>query len=175
MKRWLYLVAGMLGCGIASTQQSLDRPHCRGPLFNKMVHQMLSHSVPQLDVDSLEKGISNYLILDARERVEYDISHIQNAKYIGSDDPDWKVLKGIEKDKPIAIYCSIGYRSEKIAEQLIKRGFTNVYNVYGSIFEWVNRGYPVVEQNGKVTKKLHGYSRTWGIWVNNNSIELSYK
>lgn len=174
MKRWLYLVAGMLGCGIASTQQSIDRPHCKGALFDKMVNQMISHSVPQLDVDSLDGGQSNYLILDARERVEYDISHIPNAKYIGSDDPDWQVMHGISKDKPIAVYCSIGYRSEKIAEQLKKKGFTNVSNVYGSIFEWVNRGYPVVEENGEETKKLHGYSRAWGIWVNNKNIELSY-
>jgi rhodanese-related sulfurtransferase len=42
----------------------------------------------------------------------------------------------------------VGYRSEKVTEKLQKAGFTQVSNLYGGIFEWVNQGYPIVNQSG---------------------------
>ena len=69
------------------------------------------------------------------------------------------------KDASIVIYCSVGVRSEKIGEKLIAAGYTNVKNLYGSIFEWVNEGNAVYNMNGKATNRVHAYSKTWGIWL----------
>ncbi len=66
-------------------------------------------------------------------------------------------LKNLDKDKPVVVYCSVGYRSEKIAEKLEKEGFTQVYNLYGGIFEWVNQDNPVYNEKGK-TNNIHPYS-----------------
>jgi len=33
------------------------------------------------------------------------------------------------------VYCSLGIRSEVIAKKLKKAGYTNVFNLYGGIFE----------------------------------------
>ena len=63
------------------------------------------------------------------------------------------------------LYCSIGYRSEKVGEKLQRLGYTKVYNLYGSIFESVNVGNEVVDQNGKKVKKVHTYNKDWSQWV----------
>ena len=60
----------------------------------------------------------------------------------------------------------MGYRSEKIAEKLTASGFTNVVNLYGGIFEWINQDKPVVDQSGSETELVHAYSKKWGIWLN---------
>ena len=73
--------------------------------------------------------------------------------------------------KPIILYCSIGYRSEKIGEQLKERGFTEVYNLYGSIFEWVNQDKPIVDESGEETKKIYTYSWMWSKWMMNSEYQ----
>jgi hypothetical protein len=40
-----------------------------------------------------------------------------------------------------------------------------VFNLKGSIFEWANRGNPVVNQHG-VTPYVHPYNRRWGQLLN---------
>jgi rhodanese-related sulfurtransferase len=151
-------------------QIASNRAQCNNPEFDKKVASWLSFTVPTISPDSL-KHISDAVILDAREKSEYNVSHIPNAIYIGYNAFEKKTLETIAKDKPIVVYCSIGYRSEKIGEKLQKLGFTKVYNLYGSIFEWVNRGNEVVDNQGKVTKKVHTFNRNWSKWVDNRVIE----
>ncbi len=156
-----------IGCFAQTTP---NRAHCTNPDFDKKVASWLSFSVPTITPDSL-KQIQGATILDAREKQEYDISHIPNAIYIGYNIFEKKTLENMPKDKPIVVYCSIGYRSEKIGEKLRKMGFTKVYNLYGSIFEWVNRGNIVVDNQGKTTTKVHTFNRNWSKWVDNKAIE----
>ncbi|MCU0434034.1 MAG: rhodanese-like domain-containing protein [Bacteroidia bacterium] len=133
--------------------------------YNAMLKTLLKHSVPEITVDSLEKCANNVLLLDAREIAEYNVSHIANARHVGYDKFNIASLTDIPKDKRIVVYCSVGYRSEKITEKLRAAGYTNVSNLYGGIFEWVNQGNKVVDNAGKTTEKVHAYSKSWGVWL----------
>jgi rhodanese-related sulfurtransferase len=84
--------------------------------------------------DSLVHDSSTVLI-DSREKREFEVSHIDNAVWVGYDTFKMKRIKHIPKDQKIVVYCSVGYRSEKIAEKLIKKGYTKVSNLYGGVFE----------------------------------------
>lgn len=132
--------------------------------YNLTLKTLLSHSVPEVSVSQV-KGMKNALLLDAREWNEYLVSHIENAKYVGYDQFQLETLKSIDKKQRIVVYCSVGYRSEKISEKLKQVGFTDVSNLYGGIFEWVNQSNPVVDSKGKVTENIHAYSKTWGVWL----------
>jgi rhodanese-related sulfurtransferase len=151
-------------------QVPASRAHCQNPDFDKKVANMLSFSVKTISPSDLKRQ-SNVLILDARERSEYDVSHLPNAVFIGYNSFEKKTLDSVPKDKPIVVYCSIGYRSEKIGEKLKKMGYTKVYNLYGSIFEWLNQGYPVVDKNGQPTNKVHTYNKAWSRWVEDGKAE----
>ena len=151
-------------------QVPASRAHCQNPDFDKKVAKMLSFSVKTISPSDLNRQ-SNILVLDARERTEYDVSHLPNAVFIGYNSFEKKTLDTVPKDKPIVVYCSIGYRSEKIGEKLKKMGYTKVYNLYGSIFEWLNQGYPVVDKNGQPTNKVHTYNKAWSHWVEDGKAE----
>ncbi len=133
--------------------------------YSAMLKALLSHNVKEMSAKEA-KNDSTAVFLDAREKKEYEVSHLINATWVGYDDFDMNRIKGISKDKKIIVYCSVGYRSEKITEKLTKAGFINVTNVVGGIFEWKNLNYPVVDNTGKETEKVHAYSKTWGIWLN---------
>lgn len=142
------------------------------PEFEKEIDGLLSESVPFVYVAELaKKDASNTILLDAREWKEYTVSHIPKARYIGYDRPSFNVVSDVDKDDEIIVYCSIGYRSEKIAERLKDMGYTKVYNLYGSIFEWVNQGHQIENIDGEQTKKIHTYNKKWSRWMINKSFE----
>ena len=129
-----------------------------------MLKTLLSHSVPEISVDSLALIIADVQLVDTREQDEFDISHLEGAIFSGYDDYDSTIVDRLDTDKPVIVYCSIGYRSEKIAERLIEAGFTDVYNLYGGLFEWMNQGYEIIDDSGP-TDSVHAYCRAWGIWL----------
>jgi len=135
------------------------------PEFEKEVDSYLTYSVPAITVKNLIQIKDDVVLLDAREMNEYEVSHIPGAKYVGFDNFDDSVLEGIDKDQRIVIYCSIGFRSEKIGEKIKKLGFSNAYNLFGSIFEWTNAGQPLEDKNGKSTNRIHTYNKKWSQWV----------
>ncbi|MFN0214471.1 MAG: rhodanese-like domain-containing protein [Saprospiraceae bacterium] len=137
----------------------------KGEAYGAMLRVLLSHSVPEIGVTKAAKDSSTVTFLDAREAREYAVSHIDGAIPVGYDFFKVENLpQGLSKDQRIVVYCSVGYRSEKVAEKLQKAGFSNVSNLYGGIFEWVNQGFEVVNHSG-VTKDVHAYDRTWGVWL----------
>ncbi len=141
------------------------------PKFNQKISSMLNFDVPIMGVHELSTKQSNYVILDARDKLEFDIAHIKGAKLIGYEHFDKSVLNKIPKDSKIVVYCSIGYRSEKIALKLKKLGYSNVFNLYGSIFEWVNQGNAVYDKNEILSHRIHTYNKEWSKWVDNCKCE----
>lgn len=164
--RFGVLLVALLFTGIGAAQ---SKASCRDSLFNNEVDRLLRYSVPVMDVDSLQGKLGKYQILDARAKDEYQVSHIPGAQWVGYKDFDHKRVNSLSKSSPVVIYCSVGYRSEKIAERLRKKGFEQVYNLYGSIFEWINRDYPVVRADSAATDSIHTYNKEWSQWVKNPS------
>ena len=99
------------------------------------------------------------VLLDTRTLEEYRVSHLANAKLLPSDLEDLK-QEGINHSTPIVAYCSVGYRSAEIARQLQRMGYQNVFNLDGSIFQWVNENRAVYRE-GKLTDRVHPYDRFW--------------
>jgi rhodanese-related sulfurtransferase len=146
---------------------SLTAFSCQGQVrssaYRSMLKRLLGHTVPELTVKQAT-ATPTTTFLDAREPAEYEVSHISGSKLVGYDHFDLNSVASIPKETPIIVYCSVGYRSEKIAEKLIAAGYTQVSNLYGGIFEWVNEGQTVVNTQGN-TDKVHAYNRTWGVWL----------
>ena len=134
--------------------------------YGIMLKTLLKHNVSEVSAKTA-KQIETAVFIDAREKKEFEVSHIKNAIWCGYNDFDLMRLKAIDKSKTIIVYCSVGYRSEKITANLLKAGYTNVFNMVGGIFEWKNNGYVVVDNAGKETEKVHAFSKTWGIWLHN--------
>lgn len=132
--------------------------------MDKMLYDLLDHSIEEISPSQLNALDSNIIILDCREQSEYKVGHIPNAIQFGYDSPKFELLDSLPKDKTIVTYCTVGYRSEKIAEKIQEKGFYQVYNLYGSIASWVNDGYQLYNDYGYQTDSVHCYSEDWSQW-----------
>lgn len=126
-----------------------------------------SESIPYISVQELEIAKTDVILLDAREISEYKVSHLRDAIHVGYDDFDvTTVTKNItDKSSKIVVYCSLGVRSEDIAEDLKKEGFTNIYNLFGGIFEWKNNDLEVYNDEDEPTENVHAFSKKWSQWL----------
>ena len=171
MTQKLFALISIMFLGLSLVNAQTDFNRTINPEFEKEVDSYLNYSVPAITVKNLIQIKDDVVLLDAREMNEYEVSHIPGARYVGFDDFDESVLSDIDKDKRIVVYCSIGYRSEKIGEKLKKLGYKNPYNLFGSIFEWVNAGQPLVDKEGKATNIIHTYNKKWSKWVTDGMAE----
>lgn len=148
---------------VASTAcQSVGQTNSKA--YGLMLKALYKETVPTLTVPELKKK-PDAILLDTRAKAEYDVSHLPGAHWVGYDDFDLSRVKDIPKDADVVVYCSVGYRSEKVGEKLQAAGYQHVHNLYGSLFEWVNQGNTVVDNAGKPTERVHAFSRPWGIWL----------
>lgn len=101
------------------------------------------------------------MLLDARSPAEYAVSHLPGARLADAKAPVAKLLSGLGTNQAIVVYCSIGYRSSRLAERLQQAGCTNVFNLDGSIFQWANEDR-LLERDGQPVKEGHPYNKTFG-------------
>ncbi len=105
------------------------------------------------------------VLLDVRNPEEFAVSHLKNAKLSASEKQAFKAIQNLESNHPIVVYCSVGYRSSRLAAKLQARGFKNVRNLEGSIFQWANEGRPVYSKEDSV-RQVHPYDNQWGQLLN---------
>ncbi|MEB2778579.1 rhodanese-like domain-containing protein [Algoriphagus sp. D3-2-R+10] len=108
--------------------------------------------------------LSNYQVLDTREKEEFEVSHLKDAVWVGYDTFSLNNITSLDKEQPVLVYCTVGVRSQDIGKKLNEAGYTEVYNLYGGLIEWVNEDKPIF-QGDSTTKKVHTYSQSWGIWL----------
>jgi rhodanese-related sulfurtransferase len=133
--------------------------------FNFLLKTILTNKVKLVSVEEVSKSTVNYTFVDAREVNEYNVSHLKNSVFVGYDNFSMDGLKDISKDEPIIVYCSVGKRSENIAAKLKKIGYTDVSNLYGGIFEWMNEDHPVYDLQNKQTMNVHAFNKFWGRFI----------
>ncbi len=161
MFKSVVIMAMLLGTLATYAQKPLD-------------HLLKAHNtnaVPYITVQELAMPKTKAIVLDARELAEYKVSHLKDAIHVGFNtfniDTVSKTLT--DKNQAIVVYCSLGIRSEDVASQLKKAGYTNVQNLYGGIFEWKNNNFDVYNAEEKVTDSVHAFSKAWGKWLLNGT------
>ena len=102
------------------------------------------------------------LIIDVRDEDEFTVSHLATAKNLLTGEEISRLAS--DRSQPIVVYCSVGYRSAAVAEELKSLGYSNVKNLRHSLFEWANKGLPMVNSTGQ-TQLVHPFNRAWGSLV----------
>jgi rhodanese-related sulfurtransferase len=102
------------------------------------------------------------LILDARNEKEYIFSHIPNARSAATRETLNQSCAGVEKNYPIVTYSSLGFKAYRLAHELQKEGYSNVYALDGSIFQWVQEGRALMSGENRVAIIDTG-STIWGL------------
>jgi rhodanese-related sulfurtransferase len=156
MKNTLIIILITFHCSLFA-QKSID----------KLLKEYNDNSVPYITVQELAMPKTDAIILDSRELNEYKTSHLKNAIHVGYDNFNIDSLqkKIPNKDSRIVVYCSVGIRSESIADSLKLAGYSQVKNLFGGIFEWKNHNFPVYNIEEKETDSVHTFSKTWSKWL----------
>lgn len=99
-------------------------------------------SVDELQV--LIKAKTDLQLIDVRTIREYNTGHLPGAKLIDYYRPDFKTqLEKLNKQKPIAVYCAVGVRSNRTLRTLKSLGFKEVYDLQGGIEAWRKNNLPI--------------------------------
>ncbi|MCK5281045.1 MAG: rhodanese-like domain-containing protein [Cyclobacteriaceae bacterium] len=147
---------------------SLDMARCQTKDYKEKLESLYNHTVPLILSKDLAIELENGLpvvLLDIRSADEYEISHLKGARMIDYDHFEENDVKDIPLDSQIIVYCSVGYRSEKVGEKLLEMGYKDVKNLYGGIFQWKNEGFEVMNKKFMKTDSVHTYNKSWSKWL----------
>jgi sodium/bile acid cotransporter 7 len=97
------------------------------------------------------------LFIDVREEKEQAVSMLPGAV------TEKQFLKdpSAYRDRTLIAYCTISYRSGKLAQKLQAQGLA-VFNLEGGLLAWVHAGGKVYDINGQ-TNRIHVYGRKWNL------------
>ncbi len=83
-------------------------------------------------------------LLDVRTAEEFREVRLDGARLIPIDQL-LRRMQEVPKNRPILVYCAVGSRSSQVVGYLARNGYPEVYNLYGGIYAWGKRGYPVLK------------------------------
>ncbi len=100
--------------------------------------------IKKLEPKEFTKEISlntNSQIIDVRTPEEFSGEHINNARNINWNNPDFQSeVSKLDKNKPVFVYCLSGGRSAKAASKLASMGFENIYDMNGGMVKYISEG-----------------------------------
>lgn len=155
---WVFLLTGTAVLGFEPEQDGLTG-------IKEMVRKRFPE-VNQLPTAKLAAWLADTnrpqpVILDVRQTEEFAVSHLAGARNLEPAARAETLKAQVPTNRPVVVYCSVGYRSSELARRLMQAGITNVFNLEGSIFQWANEGRPLVATNGPASK-VHPYNDRWG-------------
>ena len=102
-------------------------------MLNMACAQSSSKPISQVTTEEM----SNVVLLDVRTPQEYSAGHLNGAVNM-----DWlsgnfdSMVKPLDKNETIYVYCKLGGRSAKAQARLKELGFTKVINLEGGYDAW---------------------------------------
>jgi rhodanese-related sulfurtransferase len=104
----------------------------------------------------LESQASKIILIDVRSSHEQAVSMIPQARPLSEI-----ALDDLDRSSILVPYCTIGYRSARVAREL-RREWSAVFNLDGGLLAWCHAGLPVQDRVG-ATRKVHVYGIDWNL------------
>ena len=88
-------------------------------------------------LDARARGERDFVLIDVREPVEWEIAIIEGAEFIPKGEfLDGSALEKLPQDKQIVLHCKVGGRSAEVLAVLHGAGFSDAIHVGGGINAW---------------------------------------
>lgn len=89
------------------------------------------------------KSLPSAPLIDVRTAGEFSKGHLPQAlNYDWNGNNFQEQISGMDKSKPVFVYCLSGGRSAAAASFMRSKGFTEVYELKGGIMSWRSSGLP---------------------------------
>ncbi len=126
-----FIIQSNIAQSIAKTQQKTEIINVNAKDFEKLLKK---EAQPQL--------------IDIRTPREFAMGHIAGAKNINFYDPRFKEnieKAGLDKNKPIYLYCRSGNRSSRSLAVFESLGFKKIIHLMYGINDWYRNGLPLTK------------------------------
>ncbi len=152
-------------------------PLLRAGDFDDAVRRAVSGlDAPEISPANARKLIEkeHATVLDTRTDAEFAVSRIAGARHVRFG--AWQAVFGprlppdLPRDRPIVVYCAVGWRSGKVAAMLAATGHKRIFNLVGGIIAWQRAGLPLVDSAGAPTTHVHPYDAYWARFVRREDV-----
>lgn len=129
------------GCGAQLPQQTkvtTTRAKATATATKGKIEHVTMH-----DARDFIASVPDMYLLDVREPDEFAQAHIQYFvnRPLGQLD-QWSTA--IPKTAPVMVVCHSGRRSMLAAQQLVDKGYLQVFNLDGGVQGWSKAGFPLI-------------------------------
>jgi rhodanese-related sulfurtransferase len=156
---WLFMLTGKVLPGFDPETDGLEGIK---KLVRKQFPDVRQLRATELDAWLADPNRPQPEILDVRTPDEFAVSHLLGSRRFDPGENGPALESVVAANRPVVLYCAVGYRSSALARRLMMAGLTNVFSLEGSIFQWANEGRQLVDSNGPATK-VHPYGHRWRV------------
>jgi sulfur-carrier protein adenylyltransferase/sulfurtransferase len=111
-------------------------------------------------LDSLRDSERGCVIVDVREREEWDEGHLPGAVHVPRGHLESRIERALpDKSRPVLVYCASGNRSAFAAKTLEELGYDHVVSLAGGFTDWKRNGNPFEIPEALDESKRRRYSR----------------
>jgi molybdopterin/thiamine biosynthesis adenylyltransferase/rhodanese-related sulfurtransferase len=111
-------------------------------------------------LDSLRDSERGWVIVDVREREEWDEGHLPGAVHVPRGHLESRIESAApDKSRPVLVYCASGNRSAFAAKTLEELGYDHVVSLAGGFTDWKRNGNSFEIPEALDESKRRRYSR----------------
>jgi molybdopterin/thiamine biosynthesis adenylyltransferase/rhodanese-related sulfurtransferase len=129
-------------CGTREITELMDYDELCGDSSTQALTGAVTEIQPSQLAERLQRG-EKLEIIDVREPYEWQIGHIPGARLVPLDRIAEEIPR-LDKRRETILYCKVGGRSMKAAQQLANAGVTEVRNLTGGILRWIDEVDPTM-------------------------------
>lgn len=87
-------------------------------------------------------------LIDVREPYEHEAGRIAGSRHVPIPELTAAAAE-MDRERPVVFYCRSGSRSAMTTQAFRASGF-NAFNLTGGLLAWVDKGLPIVPDDGAV-------------------------
>lgn len=106
---------------------------------NAELQALVAQGVPIYDVRRPEEWQQTGVVPGSRKLTFVDVSGRPNPQFLP------RFSAEVSKGAPVILICRTGSRTDTLARDLVKQGYTRIYNVRHGITGWLGDKLPVVK------------------------------
>jgi sulfur-carrier protein adenylyltransferase/sulfurtransferase len=122
--------------------------------------QSVKSEISEIDARDLQSRNGNTVLVDVRERDEWEEGHIPGAVHVPRGFLESRIENvAPDRSAPVVLYCASGARSAFGAKALGELGYEDVVSLAGGFTDWKRNGYQVDLPRSLSPEKRTRYSR----------------
>jgi molybdopterin/thiamine biosynthesis adenylyltransferase/rhodanese-related sulfurtransferase len=126
----------------------------------RRARQQVPEWTPAQVQDALSQKKDDFVLIDVREKYEWDEGHIPGAKHVPRGFLELRIEEAVpDKSQQVELYCAGGTRSLIAGSTLQQMGYDNVISMAGGFGQWKGSGYKFIQPRTMTEAQAKRYSR----------------